>query len=139
MNASVNAHPIVNDTPEETFKESAYASDGTQIVEKALEQERLSLAAEEINMAAKFSDVADVTLLSKYLGGDMDKFFLVSDVFNDLERVCALIRDDALLPEVKNYAHKQIVNYISNGRVRRFVEAHQQMFPELCRLTRCNR
>lgn len=108
-----------------------YASGGAQIVEKALNQERLDLSAKIINQASKLSDVAEVTLLSAFAQGDSNKFSLVFNTFHDLELVCALIQDNALPPKVKESALNRILNYLSTGNVLRFVEAHKLTFPKL--------
>ena len=108
-----------------------YAAGRAQIVEKALNQERLDISAEIINQASKLSDAAEVTLLSAFVQGDSDKFSLLLDTFYDLELVCSLIQDNALPPKVKESALNRILNYLSTGNVLCFVEANKLTFPKL--------
>ena len=108
-----------------------YASGCAQIVENALNQERLDLSAEIINKESKHSDVTDVTLLSAFMQGDSAKSSFLLNTFQKLELVCALIQDDALPPKVKELALNRITKYLSTGNVLRFVEANKKTFPKL--------
>ena len=116
-----------------------YASGGAQIVEKALNQERLDLSANIINKASKLSDVAEVTLLSTIVQGNLDKFSFLFNTFYDLELACSLIQDNALPPKVKESARNRILNYLSMVNVLRFVEANKQTFPELSDIAKSER
>ena len=107
-----------------------YASGGIQLIEKALNQDRLERAVEIISEASKCADSPSSWLLSVFNRCNEDYSALV-DTFQHLDQVCAAFKDDASPPKVKESATRQILTFLSRPTIRSFVDANQQRFPEL--------
>ena len=110
-----------------------YASGNTQLVENVLIPEHLERIAEIINEASKYSDCPAAWACAAQ---DMKKYNELSSLLYSVERVCAIIHEDALPPKVKDTTHNQISNFLSIPKIHSFVEANQHTFPELWSFTK---
>ena len=111
-----------------------YSSGNVQIVDKALCHERLERAAEILSEALKCqehgADEIKKALLHLY-NCEGAKYRILSDVFRDLEHVCALIHDNAIPPSMEKSARNEIRSFLSRSHINCFVNAYKETYPML--------
>lgn len=111
-----------------------YSSGNVQIVDKALCHERLERAAEILSEALKCQDYGADEIKNALLhlyNCEGAKYHILSDVFRDLEHVCALIHDNAIPPSIEKSVRNEFRNYLSRAQIYCFVNAYKETYPML--------